>query len=526
MDPLADQRRLIDGLERTLKTAAGSVRRFETHISWVLVAGEYAYKIKKAVRLPYLNFSTLDARRYYCREEVRLYRRLAPDLYLDIVALSGSPERPEIGGAGEAIEYAVRMRAFGQEALWSFRVEHDLLGPRDADGLALELARFHTAAAPAPPDTAWGTPDTVAATFAATLDELAALAGDAGTRECVAALRTWETQERARRAAVFGQRRAEGRVRECHGDLHSANVLTLDGRVQVFDCLEFREGQRWIDVMDDLAFIHMDLVRHGRPDLAATLLSGYLEATGDYGGLAVLPYYSVHRALVRAKVMLLRSGQAQPSAGDEDACERDAAAYLDAAVRCARPGRAAVMITHGYSGSGKSTFARALVPVLGAVQVRSDVERKRLHGLPVTARPSAQGGEALYGEAATLRTYARLCELASVVVAAGWPVVVDAAFLTQAQRASFRALAASLDVPFFVFDIRAGSQTMVERLHARQEAGGDASDAGVEVLERQMRAAEALGAMERAIVVDTEAGLGQVRLRDLCATVLAALDKS
>ena len=521
MDPLADQRTLIEGVRRAIEAAGEPVRQFETHISWVLVAGQAAYKFKKGVQLPFLDFSTLEARRHFCQEEVRLNRRMAPQLYVDVVAVTGSRMQPVLAGAGEALEYAVRMRAFAQEGLWSFRLAHGLLGLADADALALLLARFHAGAAPLPSGTAWGTPQAIGAGFCSTLDELAALAGaEAGER--LSALRAWEARERDRCAARFGQRRAGGYVRECHGDLHCANILTLDGKVQVFDCIEFQEALRWIDVIDDLAFACMDLACRGRPDLAAALLNRYLEATGDYGGLAVLPYYRTHRALVRAKAMLLRARRPHVSAGDRRACEREAASYLDFAGRVCVPGRTAVMITHGYAGCGKTTFARHLVPLLGAIQVRSDVERKRLHAAAGGARPGG-AGDGLYGGAATRRTYRQLRSLARGIVEAGWPVIVDAAFLTPAQRAPLRALAASLGVPFFMFDIQADRATMSERIRARQQAAVDASDAGTGVLEQQLRTARPLDDTEPAIVVDAGQGIDPDRVRRACAPVCAAL---
>ena len=524
MDALDAQRTIIDGLEHALGGAGHTVRRFETHISWVLVTRQFAYKIKKALRLPYLNFSTLEFRRYYCNEEFRLNSRLAAELYIDVVAVTGSPDRPRIGGAGIVLEYAVRMHAFEQEALWSYRVAHDLLARPEIDALGLQLASFHAAAASAPRASAWGRPRTIAGNFGDTLIELAALASTPTARRQLAALCQWEARQRARHMADFGHRRAAGRVRECHGDLHCANVLTLDGRVQIFDCIEFNAGLRWIDVIDDLAFIHMDLARWRRPDLAAAMLSAYLESSGDYAGLAVLPYYRVYRALVRAKVALLRARQPVLPAGAGAASERDAAGYLGAAIQGARPGRAAVMITHGYAGSGKSTFARHVVAQLGAIQLRSDVERKRLHGMPASARQSVPGREDLYGATASRRTYARLHTLARTVVHAGWPVIVDAAFLTSAQRASFRALASSLGVPFFVFDISADRSSLIERVRLREQAGLDASDANVAVLEHQFHAAEALADSERAIVVETEHGISPALVRDACDPVFAALD--
>lgn len=516
MDALARQKRLIERLARSLQPGSGSVEHYETHISWVLVAGGYAFKFKKALKLPFLDFSTLAARRHYCQEECRLNRSLAPALYIDAVPVTGDPASPVLGGTGMPIEYAVWMRAFDQDALWSVRLARGLLDGTQVDRLAAMLAQFHQGAARAPAASPWGAAEAVTASFAATFAALdAQVGGEEGAGAHLAALRQWEAQRRPGLAALAAARKAGGMVRECHGDLHCGNILTDHGEVQAFDCIEFDEALRWIDVIDDLAFAHMDLAFRRRPDLAARLLNTYLEKTGDYPGLALLPYYRVHRALVRARVMLLRARQhAMPAAGRR-ACRGEARSYLGFARECARGAPGAVIAMHGFSGSGKTTVGRLLVELLGAVQLRSDAERKRLHG--------AAPREILYGDAATQRTYERLGELARTVAAAGWPVVVDAACLTMAQRERLRAVAAELGVPFLIVDVQAKHASMLARIAARRQAGLDASDADARVLERQLRSTQPLSRQERmhTVVVDTDAGLDPERLRRACAAALA-----
>jgi len=502
MDALTRQGLLIDRIARALGADGSAVDEFETHISRVLVAGDYAFKFKKALRLPFLDFSTLAARRRCCEAECRLNRRLAPRIYIDVLPVAGSAAHPVLGGAGEAIEYAVRMHAFDQRELWCSRLAHGQLDKRDMDALAQVLARFHLHAPSAPAGTDWGTMESVAAMFSATVVELGALVLPGAAAARFPALRDWEARARARLAPAFRHRHAQGFIREGHGDLHCENIVTLRGEVQAFDCIEFSDALRWIDVMCDVAFIHMDLAFHGRPDLAALLLSRYLEVTGDYAGLAVLPYYRVDRALVRAKVMLLRGHQA-------------AFAYVAFAQRCSRTRQRVLMITHGYSGSGKTHFSRCVVQLLGAVQLRSDVERQRLY-------------RGLYGDAATRHLYAHLRKLAATVVEAGWPVIVDAACLMAWQRESFRALAADMDIPFFLFDVRASHAVMRERVRSRQHSGEDASDASDAddgVLAHQLATGEPLTRAEnlQALRVDTESGLTTKQVRRACAPVLSML---
>lgn len=502
MDPLAQQQALIDGVARSLRTAAGEVECFETPISRVLVAGGHAFKFKKAVTLPFVDCATLAARRRLCREEWRLNRRLAPGLYIDVVPVAGDPSRPVLGGTGPPLDYAVWMRAFDQDALWGERLARGRLEDAEVDRLAAVLARFHRDAARAPAGSAWGSAATVTATFAATLDALAAdAADDVALLGDLAIVRRWAVRRRSALGALATARKAAGMVRECHGDLHCNNIVTLGDEVKAFDCIEFDAALRWIDVIDDVAFAYMDLACRGRPDLAARLLNAYLEQTGDYAGLALLPDYRVHRALVRARVMLLRAHQPGLPADVREASRAEGRSYLRCARRSTRDVPTALIAMHGYSGSGKTTVARLLVEGLGAVQLRSDVERKRLQ--PAAAR------DALYGADATCRTYARLCELARTVVAAGWTAVVDAACLMAAERARLCAVAADLGVPFLIVDVRAPPATLRARIAARRQAGLDPSDADAAVLERQMANAEPLSRSERAraVVVDTGAGI-------------------
>jgi aminoglycoside phosphotransferase family enzyme/predicted kinase len=518
--PPQSQAALIAALAAELARPGHTVARYETHISWVLVAGGHAYKFKKAITLGFLDCSTLAARRHYCEEELRLNRQLCPGLYLDVVSITGDLAHPRLGGPGVAIEYAVRMRAFGQGALWTQRVAHALLSAADIDSLAALLARIHQSAAVAPDDSPWGTLATRAAGADVTLGTLERLAGDAASHATLARLRRWDIEQRRKLAPVFVQRKAAGMVRECHGDLHLGNILTTPRGVEVFDCIEFSDALRWIDLMNDLAFACMDLASRQRRDLSARLRNAYLALTGDYAGLPMLRYYSVHRALVRSMVLLLQAGQAA-SQEMQEACVQQGLAYLACAGDAAKPGTPAILVTHGYSGSGKTSFSRQAAEVLGAVHLRSDIERKRLHGMAPGDHSGGLPGAALYAAAATERTYARLLALALAVTAAGYVVLVDAAFLTVAQRARFAQCAAQLGMPHFIFDIQASRATMAQRLAARAAAGDDASDAGAQVLAQQLARAEPLSAAEkdRAVVVDMEAGMTRATVIEACRLV-------
>lgn len=510
---LSRQRTLISALAAAM---GPQTQVFETHISWVLVGGDVACKFKKAVRFDFLDFSTLEARYRYCQEEMRLNGRLAPDIYQEVVAITGTPDHPVLGGSGAPIEYAVKMRAFPQEALWIHRLRQGLLSADEMDGLAVSLAHFHATTSTAAADSPWCTPAALDAIADETLDVVKGRLDASAKATAVAALLEWEKRQRTRLRETFVARKAGGHVRECHGDLHCGNVLTLDRQVEAFDCIEFNEGLRWIDVMNDLAFMCMDLRFHQRADLAARLLNRYLEITGDYDGLRVFPYYETHRALIRCKVALLRHEQCAPRSDAAHGAMREALAYLDfAAGRIARR-NPSLLIVHGFSGSGKSTVAHAIVDATDAVRLRSDVERKRMQGIAVESHDTA--GSALYNPHVTAQTYERLLMLAETVLESGCTVVVDAAFLRAAQRDLFRALAGRLGVPFRILDIRASEATMRARIIARQRSGMDPSDAGEEVLERQLRQHDALTQEEMAYasVIDTEAAVTPQLLREAC----------
>ncbi|MBK9954966.1 MAG: AAA family ATPase [Rhodocyclaceae bacterium] len=449
----------------------GCVELVETHISWVLLAGDFAYKLKKPVTLPFVDFGTLERRRADCAAELRLNRRYAPGLYLDAVDFDGEP--------------AVKMRRFDEARRLDRVCARGELTPAHLSGLARTIVAFHSAAAIAPPSSRFGTPEQVLAPARENFDELDKLLPGESPR--LTLLRAWTEAEFARRRDVFAARKAGGFVRECHGDLHLGNLVLLGDRVTPFDCIEFNEDFRWIDVASEIAFTYIDLLDHGQPGLACWLLNEWLARSGDHGGhsaLAVLRFYAVYRAMVRAKVAALR-GRAAEAAG-----------YLALAERLGVSPRLTLTITFGLSGSGKTTAssARLLADASAAtVRFRSDVERKRLFGLDA----DADSGGTIYAVDASVRTYARLAELARATLADGWPVIVDAAFLKRAERRTFAALADELDIPFDILACAAPVDALRGRLEARRD---DASEATAAVLAQQLEWLEPLDDAERARV--------------------------
>jgi aminoglycoside phosphotransferase family enzyme/predicted kinase len=477
-----------------------AIELVETHISWVLLVGDYAYKIKKPVNLGFVDFSSPMRRAWFCAEELRLNRRLAPNLYLAVVPIYGPIATASFHGEGPVIEMALKMRRFPQAALLPAAIERGEVSPAAFDGLAERLAAFHARAAVADASEAWGSPLKVQSPAIANLDVLEQQRVEPDT---VAALRHWTMAEASRLEPRFRRRKAEGRVRECHGDLHLGNMVFVGSRIEAFDCLEFSPELRWIDVISDLAFAVMDLQQRGLARPADRLLGQWLERSGDYPGLELWSWYRVYRALVRAKVTVLRLGQADLPRQEAEELRAALGGYLAWALALTQPQRPALVITHGISGSGKSHWARRLARGPGWLHLRSDVERKRRFGLwgdlqnLGDADPLLESGD-LYGPAVSQWLYReRLTDCAAAALAAGLNVVVDATFLKREQRHWFAALAERGRARFAVLECVSPPQEARRRVEERRAVGVDPSDADDAVINRQLEVLEPIGEEER-----------------------------
>jgi len=505
MDPA---RALIAALQRPdayPHAVSEPVRVAETHISWVLLTGEFAYKVKKPIRLSFLDYSTLERRRWLCEEELRLNRRLAPELYLGVSVIGGTPESPRIGGAGPPLEYAVCMRQFSPADELSALLEAGSVTPDDVAVLGAGIARFHAAAAPAPAGSAYGSPDTAHRVTMDNFTELRSLPEVAGWVAHLSALESRLSELHCELQSLMDERRALGRVRECHGDLHCGNVVRWAGELTPFDGIEFEPALRFIDVINDIAFLTMDLAERGHLALRRAVLQAWAETSGDWTGLPLLPYYEAYRALVRAKVDALRALQLDADSRARAAAVTDCRRYLDwAATRVTRR-RPMLLITCGLSGSGKTWLARRLGERLGALHLRSDVERKRLAGFAAHEDSRSPPDAGIYTLEFNDRTYRRLHDCAAAALAAGEPAIIDAAFLRGHERRRFLALAQERNVPFAIVHCRAPDAVLRDRVGARAAARSDASEAGLEVLARQPTYWEAIGSDEQrhVVAVDT-----------------------
>jgi aminoglycoside phosphotransferase family enzyme len=484
----------------------------ETHISWILLAGAHAYKFKKPVDFGFVDFTTLARRRRYCQEELRRNQPFAAELYEAVIAVCGEPAHPVLREDGRedgnAFEYGVRMHRFDD----ADRLDHRLAAGRVTraamDDFARRLALFHADASRVDPQSEWGTPEAVMAPARENVRQIRAVLEqqpDAAHRLTPRLERVSDWTEAAgeRLGPAFRQRRADGFVRECHGDLHLGNLVWYGEHVIAFDCIEFNPAFYWIDTINELAFLVMDVADRGHPDLARAILNRYLEWSGDYGGVAVLDFYRVYRAMVRAKVSGLRALQLQGA--DAAAAVAETADYLDLAERTLAQRNTWLALTHGLSGSGKSRVSGQLVETGDAIRLRSDVERKRLYGLTPEDRSDSGVAAGIYTPEAGERTYATLLDKARRILDAGWPVVIDAAFLTRAQREPFLSLARERGIPGVVLDITAPEPVLRDRVRARARRCDDASEADEAVLERQIGLHEPVTGREadRVVTIDT-----------------------
>ncbi|NTU92900.1 MAG: AAA family ATPase [Chlorobiaceae bacterium] len=482
--------------------ADGCVQVVETHISWIFLTGRFAYKLKKPVDLGFLDFSTLERRHHCCLEELRLNRRLCPDLYLDVLPVVLINGHPFVGGEGVAIDYVVRMVQFDRDFELDRLLKNGALTAGIVSEIAEVVAAFHQSARHAPASTAYGNPDVLLKPMLENLDRTGELIHTPEESASMQRIRTWTLDEHHRLGPVMRERKENGFIRECHGDMHTGNMVIWNGRVMIFDCIEFNPNLSVIDVMSDAAFLFMDLQHSGSSELAWRFLDGYLQETGDYEGLRVLRLYCTYRAMVRAKVTAIRLMQERREER-RDAVLEEHRTYLAQSLRYLDPAPPALVLMHGVSGTGKSFHAKRIAEAGGFVHLRSDVERKRLFGIRPLESSRNQGLDIYTGET-TDRTYRVLLGSAEAALAGGWTVIVDATFLKKRQRRPFIELAGKLGCRCCILNLHAPLETLRNRIVARSVSGDDPSEADVAVLESQLLSVEAPDDSEKALCIDIE----------------------
>ena len=479
----------------------------ETHISWVILSGKYAYKIKKPVNFEFLDFSTLTLRHYFCLQELQLNRRFSPELYLAVVPVTAAEEGPEVDGPGEVIDWAVKMRRFDDTELLDQIADRGGLDEALVRALGRELARVHKELphlTPGPAGGEPGTPPALAEAMAQNFRQVRCYPLLAPALKQLREVELWWLDSFESLQPKLQERALNGHVIDGHGDSHLGNIALVDGRVRLFDCIEFNPAFRIMDSIGEAALLSMDMAARGCTAASHGFLSDYLEYSGDYSGLALLDLYRSYFALVRVKVNLLREAADRPNISSSEAYQAGCR-YLGVAAQYCKSHRPFLAITVGVSGSGKSTMAGKLTGQSGAIRIRSDVERKRLAGLAPEQRSTPHQANSLYCAPMSKRTFDRLEKLSGEIVDAGFAVVVDATFLHRKVRKRFERLARQLDVPFVIIECKTDEAELRRRLVARESQGGDASDAGVAVMENQLRMFEPLTKTELARTIEMRA---------------------
>jgi aminoglycoside phosphotransferase family enzyme/predicted kinase len=473
----------------------------ETHISHVILTGEYAYKIKKPIKYDFLDYSTLDSRRTYCEKELAFNTRLATEVYLEVVTINQLPNgKLKINGEGPIVEYALKMREFQQSQLFDSLVNNGRLNEDHFDMIAERIARFYQHIESAAMETPYGTPEDIlrkaddnfeqAKPFLISPEDLAQLEK----------LQTLTANVGRQLMPIFEKRKEEGFIKACHGDLHLSNIALLKDTPVIFDCIEFNEFYRWTDTMADVGFLMMDLYYRGYPHFANHFLNSYLTYYGDYEGLKILPFYIAYRAMVRGKIQLFETTNEHSRPAEE--LFANYRRYAGVAEHFLGREKPMLVIMHGVSGSGKTRIAHELSPLLHAVHIRADIERKRLFGLQPTDRVTGDQASELYSVESNERTYNQLALNARQAIDAGFSVIIDATFKFKAQREKFRQLAQDLNIPFVVLHCTISKANAEAAIQSRLLENKDASDATVEVLSKQMEVLEALSGTEANNVVE------------------------
>jgi aminoglycoside phosphotransferase family enzyme/predicted kinase len=500
------------------------VRLHETHLSWVLLAGDFAYKVKKPVALGFADFSTRERRAAACADEIRLNRRLCPNLYLDVVDLVARDDTFAVGGPGQLVESAVRMRRLPDGGMLPALLARGSVDERLIARIARTLAQFHAAAATGPGVDEWGTAAAVRANWAENFAQSDRFVGRSLAPAILAVVRNYVGHYLDQHLALLNRRVAAGRVRDGHGDLHSGNICVEGRRLHLFDCIEFSPRYRCADVAAEVAFLAMDLDRHGRADLGATFADAYARMTGDEELPDLLDFYKCYRAWVRGKVLSLRLDQPGLSPGDAAAVRAEAAGYFDLAWSYAGGlPQPTLLLVVGASATGKTSLARALAGRLGLIHLSSDLVRKELAGHRPTDRRRDSFGKGLYSAARTRRTYAALRRRAAHWLDRGRSVVLDATFGQAAERAAIRRLAARRGVRLIVLHCQADDATIRARLAAREHDPLTASDARLELWPALRRAYTPPDEIPGVVAIDMTAPLDAALARALAAVGVPAV---
>ncbi len=464
-----------------------TVELIQTHVSWLFLTDTHVFKLKKPVNFGFLDFSTLELRRFYCYEELRLNQRLCPDIYEKVIALCKTADGEAFFGDGEAIEYAVMMKRLPADRMLDRLVDGGRILDEEIRSVALEISTFHSNAPTSSYISKFGSLEQIRCNWEENFEQTLQFQTSTLPTSVRNIIRTYVETFTDLQRILFTERVEKGFIRECDGDIHLGNICLLNTKAYIFDCIEFNERFRFSDTAADIAFLLMDLDFHLRPDLADAALSTYITASGDANLTKLITFYKIYRAFVRGKVDSLQLFDAGIEQKDRAAAEKRAIRYFRLAQGyCLRYRLTPTLfITCGTMGCGKSTLAGQLAFELGLSLFNSDITRKRLAGLTPETSVQVSFGEGLYSQVMTHGTYRQLEQLADTVLASGHSVVIDAGFGSVAERAAFARLAAFHHAGFVILYIQCDSDEQKRRLRERVSGDVSVSDGRVELLDQQ-----------------------------------------
>lgn len=462
-----------------------AVRLIQTHASFVLIASPFVYKVKKPVNFGFLNFSTIEKRRHFCEREVVLNRRLSPSIYLGVVPISIRNGRFVFGEGDKVVEYAVQMRKLSERHFLDRLVERDEVVPGDLNRIAILLKHFYEAQHPTEEIEAWGRIERLRISTDENFRQARAFVGHTISRAAFETLRFYTERFYARQQRLFASRIKEQRIRDCHGDLHLEHIHVTPRALHIYDCIEFNDRFRYVDVASDAAFLAMDLDYEGRPDLARYFTRQMASALNDEGMPRLMDFYKCYRAFVRGKVESLHSvAHASPEEERQASAER-ARRYFRLALQYAVAGsQPLVLAVTGRIASGKSTLAHALGAELGWEVYSSDYLRKKMAGFPLYERSSAAARKCLYSAAMTGRTYDRLLATAEAEIRKGRSVILDATFARREHRELLEERFGKRGILWRVLEAQASNVAVKQRLRAREARPAEISDARLEDFEK------------------------------------------
>ncbi len=486
------------------------IELIQTHISWVFLTGNFVYKIKKPVNFGFLDFTTLERRRHFCQEELRLNKRLSPEIYLDVIPIVKKGKHYFVGGEGEVVDYAVKMKQLPQETCLISLLENKQLTPKIMDKLTYLMASFYRDAETNAEITSYGTPEKIMINIKENFDQTAPYVGKTIEKKIYDALKGYSFRFLEEKREIFLNRIKTGKIRDGHGDFHCANIYWHNGKIYVLDCIEFNTRFRYADVAADVAFLLMDLDFRKASSFGNRFLNTFLTYTNDFELLEVNDFYKIYRAYVRGKIASFETGLSEiPEAQRQQALER-AKAYFNLAYKYLTSSkRPFILATTGLIGSGKSTLATQLAPEINAVVIRSDALRKHLASLRPDEHVYAPFGQGLYSPQMTAKVYKELFRLAQKVLALELPVILDASFSKRASRQVVKELAQTANCPHFFLYCQCPEDILKQRLQQRQSHGEDVSDAHFDLLEAFKRDFDPLLPEENQIIVDTSGDLKQ-----------------